>query len=136
VEMLVEYEGGMRFRASTDGFTIVAGKGADGDASRDNMGPGKLFLASLGMCVGVYVAGYCNNHGIPCDDLRVEIDRETAHAPSRTTQVAMRISLGAELTEAQRRAILAVARQCHVHQSIERGMEVTTSLAETAVAAR
>ena len=129
MEILVEYENGMRFTATCDGHQVVTGEGNDGDTSRDGMWPAQLFAASLGMCIGGYVARFCQHHGIPCDDLRVELSRETARAPSRTTRVEARIHLGAKLTAEQEKGALRVADRCHITNSIRQGMEIVCSLA-------
>jgi putative redox protein len=124
VYVLVEHEGGMRFRATADGYTVTTGQGTDGDVSRDSMNPTQLWVGALGMCIAAYVLGYCNNHGIPADGLTVEIDRETAQAPSRMTRLDAKIRLAAPLSEKQRRAILQVASHCYIHKSMKHGMEV------------
>lgn len=130
MEILVTYENGMRFTATCDGYQVVTGEGDDGDTSRDGMWPAQLFVASLGMCIGGYVVRFCQHHDIPCEDLRVELGRETARAPSRTTRVEARIHLGAELNEEQKKAILRVADRCHITQSIEEGMKIACSLGD------
>jgi len=129
MDVLAEYENGTRFVATCEGHQVVTGKGDDGDTSRDGMYPAQLFVASLGMCIGGYVASYCQHHNIPCDDLRVELDRDTARAPSRTTRVTAKIRLGAELSRKDAKAILRVADQCHITNSIGQGMEVVCLLA-------
>ena len=132
--VLVEYEGGTRFRATADGYTVTSGKGTDGDVSRDSMNPTQLWVGALGMCIAAYVLGYCNNHDLPCDDLTVEIDRETAQAPSRMTRLEAKIRLGAPLSEKQRRAILQVADHCYIHKSMKQGMEVDIAFADASEA--
>jgi putative redox protein len=129
MEVLVEYGNGTRFVASCDGHQVVTGKGDDGDGSRDGMWPAQLFVAALGMCIGGYVASYCQHHNIPCHDLRVELDRDTARAPSRTTRVTAKIHLGAEVSEKDAEAIVRVADQCHITNSIRQGMEVVSLVA-------
>ena len=124
MEVLVEYENGTRFAAVCDGHKVVTGKGDDGDGGGDGMWPAQLFVASLGMCIGGYVASYCQHHNIPCADLRLDLDRKTARAPSRTTRVTARIYLGAELSDKDAKAIVRVADQCHITNSIGEGMEV------------
>jgi putative redox protein len=128
-EVLVRYENGTRFAATCDGYTVSTGKGDDGDTGRDGMGPAQLFVASLGTCIGLYVTAYCKHHGIRCDGLTVELSREVAHAPSRTTKVTAKINLGAPVSPADAEAILQVAHRCHVHYSIEQGMEIAIALA-------
>ena len=132
MEVLVEYVNGKRFVATCDGHQVVTGKGDDGDSSRDGMWPAQLFVASLGMCIGGYVASYCGHHNINCDDLRVELDRETARAPSRTTRVRAKIYLGTKVSEKDAQAILRVADKCHITNSVKESMEVVCSLADHA----
>ncbi|UCC69098.1 MAG: OsmC family protein [Armatimonadota bacterium] len=128
MEVLIEYENGTRFTATCDGHKAVTGKGDDGDSSRDGMWPAQLFVGSLGMCIGGYVASYCKHHKIPCDDLRVELNRDTARAPSRTTRVTAKIHLGAKISQKDAEAILRVADQCHITNSIRQSMEVVCLL--------
>jgi uncharacterized OsmC-like protein len=135
LEIHVDYENGMRFTATCDGYTVVTGKGDDGETSRDGMWPAQLFVAAMGMCIGGHVASYCRNHDIPCEDLRLEVARETARAPSRTTRVEATIYLDAELTERQKRAILQVADRCHITNSIQQGVDILCSLGGEALPA-
>jgi uncharacterized OsmC-like protein len=129
MEVLVAYENGTRFVATCDGHQVVTGTGDDGDSSRDGMWPAQLFVASLGMCIGGYVASYCKHHDIPCDDLRVELDRDTAHAPSRTTRVTAKIYLGAELSQ-KRRGDSAGGRPMPHHQQHQAGHGGRVSLGQ------
>lgn len=129
MEVLVKFDGGTRFVATCDGHEAATGTGDDGDDSRDGMWPAQLFIASLGMCIGGYVASYCDHHGIPYRDLRVELHRETARAPSRTTRVEATIRLGESLSPKDAQAVLQVADKCHITNSIKQGMEVVCLLA-------
>jgi uncharacterized OsmC-like protein len=128
MEILIHYENGTRFVATCDVYHAVSGKGDDGDSSRDGMWPAQLFAASLGMCIGGYVASYCGHHDIPCQDLRVELSRTTARAPSRTTRVEAKIDLGVKVSQKDAEAILRVADQCHITNSIKQSMDVVCSL--------
>jgi len=130
-EVVVRYENGTRFTATCDGYTVATGKGDDGDTRRDGMAPSDLFIASLGTCIGLYVASYCRHHDIPCQGMTVELSHETERAPSRTTKVIATINLGAAVSPKDAEAILHVARHCHVHESIEQGMEVAIALASS-----
>jgi putative redox protein len=128
-EVVVRYENGTRFTATCDGYTVATGKGDDGDIARDGMAPSQLFIASLGTCIALYVASYCKHHGIACDRLTVELSREIARAPSRTTKITVTVNLGVEVSDSDAEAMLHVARRCHVHESIEQGMEVEIGFA-------
>jgi len=127
-EIVVEYEGGTRFVARCGRFTVTTGRGEDGEASRDGMWPAQLFAASIGMCIGGYILMYCNDQGIKFKTMRIELDRETAKLPSRTTKVLAKIFVDAELSEKEANGILRAADRCHITNSIKKGMEVVCSL--------
>jgi uncharacterized OsmC-like protein len=132
MKILVEYESGTRFIATCDGHQVTTGKADGGYGGSDGMWPAQLFAASLGMCIGGYVASYCKHHNIPCEDMRVEVSRTTARAPSRTTRVEARIDLGAKVSQKEAQAILRVADRCHITNSIKQGMEIVCVLADEA----
>lgn len=129
MEVLVKYDSGTRFTARCGDHTVATGRGEDGNPGRDGMYPAQLFAASIGMCVGGYVAAYCRHHDIPHESMTISVDRETAKAPSRTTRVDVRIELPVEVSEKDAKAILQVADRCHITNSVRKSMEVVCSLA-------
>ncbi len=136
LEVVVKHDSGMRFTASCGEHTVTSGTGNDGDESRNGMWPADLFAAAIGMCIAGYVASYCQHHDIPYGDMVVELDRETAQVPSRTTKVHATIKLPGPLTKKQAEAVLKVADRCHITNSIARGLTVELSLASADHAAR
>jgi len=144
VEVLVKYENGFRFSATCKGYTVTTGQGEDGNESRDGMWPAQLFEASIGMCVGGYIAKFCGEQGIAYDDMTIELSRRiktspsgTAASPAKTSLTARidtKIRLGAKLSQKQQQGILEAADSCHITKSIEQGMQIVCSLAEAAKA--
>jgi len=133
MEVLVKYESGFRFSAVCRGYTVTTGRGEDGNDKRDGMWPAQLFEASIGMCVGGYVAKFCKEQGIPYDDMTIELSRRTQGEPSRTTRIGARIHLDAKLSQEQKQGILQAADRCHITDSIREGMQIVCSLAEAKV---
>jgi uncharacterized OsmC-like protein len=140
MEVLVKYENGFRFSATCKGFTATTGRGEDGNQERDGMWPAQLFEASIGMCIGGYVAVFCKEQGIPYDDMSIELSRRieagasgttpSGAKPSRTTRMDAKICLAAELSQEQRQGILEAADNCHITKSIEQGMQIICSLGQ------
>jgi uncharacterized OsmC-like protein len=140
MEILVKYENGFRFSATCKGHTVTTGRGEDGNKERDGMWPAQLFEASIGMCIGGYVAKFCTEQGIPYEDMTIELGRRieatspgttpSGAKPSLTTRIDVKILLGAELSSEQRQGILEAADNCHITKSIEQGMQIVCSLAE------
>jgi len=142
MEVLVKYENGFRFSATCKGYTVTTGRGDDGNQERDGMWPAQLFEASIGMCVGGYIAKFCGEQGIPYDNMTIELSRRiktspsgTAASPAKTSltaRVDAKICLGAKLSQKQQQDILEAADSCHITKSIEQGMRIVCSLAEAA----
>lgn len=139
MEVSVAYDNGYRFKATCKGYTVTTGCGDDGNKERDGMWPAQLFSASIGMCIGGYVAQYCEKRGIHYEDMTIELSRRIERYPSdtgssgaglsRTTRIDARIRLGAKLSEEQQRSILEAADKCHITRSIREGMQIVCSLA-------
>jgi len=140
VEVLVKYENGFRFSAVCRGYTVTTGRGEDGNDKRDGMWPAQLFEASIGMCIGGYVAKFCREQAIPYDDMTIELSRHIKTSPSgtvesvaktsRTARIDAKICLGARLSQEQRQGILEAADSCHITKSIEQGMQIVCSLSD------
>ena len=139
MEVLVKYENGHRFAATCKGHTVTTGVGEDGDKDRDGMWPAQLFEASIGMCIGGYIAQFCEAQGIPYQDMTIELSRRveaipskapSGTSPSRTARIDTRIRLGAKLSQQQRQGILEAADRCHITESIRGGMQIACSLDE------
>lgn len=140
MEVLVKYDNGYRFTATCRGHTVTTGSGDDGDSERDGMWPAQMFCASIGMCIGGYVAKYCKEQGIDCGDMTIELSRrikrysaneDSSEAKlSRTTRIDAKILLGTQLSEDQQQGIIEAADQCHITNSINENMQIVCSLAE------
>jgi len=144
MEVLVKYENGFRFSATCKGYTVTTGQGKDGNDNRNGMWPAQLFEASIGMCIGGYVAKFCGEQDIPYNDMTIELSRRTKTSPSGTAaspaktsytaRIDAKIFLDAKLSQKQRQGILEAADTCHITKSIEQGMQIVCSLAEAAEA--
>ena len=140
MEVLVKYENGFRFSATCKGYTVTTGRGEDGNQKRDGMWPAQLFEASVGMCIGGYIAKFCKEQGIPYEDMTIELSRRIENGSrgptpskanlSHTTRIDAKILLGATLSSGQQQGILEAADSCHITKSIEEGIQIVCSLAE------
>ena len=135
MEVLVKYENGFRFSATCKEYTVTTGRGGDGNQERDGMWPAQLFEASIGMCIGGYVAKFCKEQNIPCEDMTIELSRRIEANPSgaktsHTTRIDAKICLGAKLSQKQQQGILEAADSCHITKSIDKGMQIVCSLVE------
>ncbi len=133
MEVLVKHESGFRFSAVCRGYTVTTGRGEDGNDKRDGMWPAQLFEASIGMCIGGYIVEFCKEQRIPYNSMTIELSRRTEAETSRTTRIDARIYLNAKLSPEQKQGVLQAADNCHITNSIRKGMQIVCSLADTTV---
>jgi putative redox protein len=104
------------------------------DGDDEGPTPVELFVAGLAACVAVLARHYLTRHGLPVSGLTVTAEHEVLQRPSRVTSVRLLIRVPEGLPEARRRALLAVASHCTVHNSLRTPPEVTISVTDGASA--
>ncbi len=102
-----------------------------GDDSGPN--PHDLYDAALGACKALTMLWYARRKGIPVEDIGVDVirdDSEERRGAESIYRLDVKLSLGGNLSDAQRQELLNVAGKCPVHKLMTAvKTEVTTSLA-------
>jgi uncharacterized OsmC-like protein len=80
--------------------------------------PPELFVASLGSCVGAFVAHYCQRTGIDATDMTVDVTFDKLENPTRLANLKVRIDLPQGECADRQAAIHRVAEHCPVHETI------------------
>lgn len=111
-------------------FTVDEPVEAGGLGSGPN--PYDLLSAALGACTTMTIRLYAERKGWPVDSVIVRVVHHR-DAPDGKDRFAREIVLEGQLTPEQRRRLLEIAEHCPVHQTLERGSEVITVLAEHAL---
>lgn len=114
--------------------TVVRGHRIDTDQPLTAEGtdegptPVELFVASLASCVAHYAGRYLDRHHLPGEELRVSARFTKAPGPiARIGTVALQVTVPA-LPPGRTAGLLAVARHCTVHNTLEAPPEVTLDL--------
>jgi uncharacterized OsmC-like protein len=98
--------------------------------------PTELFVASLAACAGFYARRYLARHGLPAEGLEVSAAYAMSdRPPARVTGIELRIRPPANIPEQRRRALIAVAEHCTVHNSIMRPPQIRIDIETAATAA-
>lgn len=99
--------------------------------------PYDLLLSALGTCTAMTIKLVADREGIPLTGVSVALDHRRCHADDcqtagegiRKIEVIDRgITLGGDLTEAQRARLLAIADKCPVHRTLESRPVIRTVL--------
>jgi uncharacterized OsmC-like protein len=89
--------------------------------------PYELLLAALGTCTAITVQMYADRHRWPLRGVQARLSHARDHADDcaqcttttpRVDRIDLSISLDGDLTDEQRRRLLAIAARCPVHNSL------------------
>jgi ribosomal protein S12 methylthiotransferase accessory factor len=118
-ELIVTLPGGKRVETRIGRHHVrtdqpAAKGGEDGAPS-----PFDLFLAALGTCAGIYVAGFCQKRDLATEGIRI---RQRSHFHPETgvlAKVELDIEVPPSFPDKYREALVRVADQCAVKKAIQ-----------------
>jgi putative redox protein len=118
-EMTVTFPGGKRVDTRIGAHVIRTDQPVSNGGEDSAPSPFNLFLAAIGTCAGIYVAGFCQKRGIPTEGVSI---RQRNHVDSETgvlARVELDIQVPATFPERYREALVRVADQCAVKKAIQ-----------------
>jgi len=126
MEMEIVFPGGARVDAVMGSMVIPTNQ--DGSAPA----PFGLFLASIGTCAGIYVLSFCQQRGLPTDNLRIIQRMHTSPLTRMIEKVELDIQLPPDFPEQYRDAVIRSAQLCAVKKHLEHPpvFDVYTSVIE------
>ncbi len=134
-KLSVTHVAGDRFELQVRGHRLVCDQPVADGGSDQGPTPTELFVASLTACVAFYAGRFLARHDLDPDGLRVEGDfTMSADRPPRVASIVLRLVTPHPLPDNRRRALLAVADHCTVHNSIRQPPDVRVTLVEPASA--
>lgn len=87
-----------------------------------------LVAAGLGACVATTLQAVAGREDLAAESFTVEVSKQLARQPRRISRLEVHISCAQPLTDQQRRKLLAAARTCPVHRSLDSDVEVVIKL--------
>jgi putative redox protein len=112
------YKGDMLFESKLGKHTLLIDVPPGMGGKDRGPTPPEIFIASLGSCVGAFVANYCDRTAIDVRDMTVDVSFDKADDPTRLVNLRVTINLPHGECEKRERAILRVAEHCPVHETI------------------
>jgi putative redox protein len=117
-EIIVTLAGQKRIDAQVGRHVVHTDQPVQGGGEDSAPTPFALFLASLGTCAGIFVAGFCQKRGLPSDGIRI-VERVRYDADGALSGVDLDIEVPASFPEKYRDALVRVADQCSVKRAIQ-----------------
>jgi uncharacterized OsmC-like protein len=114
----VRHEGGMSSSLNVRGHEIIAD--VPPEMGGDDRGPTPVDMpaSSLGTCIAFYIARWCKEVQIACDGFEVKVDCVHDREAHCIPVLGVEVSTPASFPEARKPALLKVAKQCTVHNTL------------------
>jgi putative redox protein len=126
MEMDIVFPGGLRVDALS-GNTVIPTNQDGSDPA-----PFGLFLASIGTCAGIYVLSFCQQRGLPTENIRIKQRMSTNPFTRMVEHIELDIQVPPDFPEKYKDALIRSAGLCAVKKHLENPpqFDVHTSVVE------
>ncbi len=118
-EMIVTFPGGKRVNTRIGAHEIRTDQPVSGGGEDSAPSPFALFLAALGTCAGIFVAGFCQKRGLSTEGIQLRQRNHFDPESGVLARVELDIEVPPEFPEKYRDALVRVADQCSVKRAIQ-----------------
>ena len=117
-EMIVTLPGGKRVDTRIGKHVIRTDQPVEGGGEDSAPAPFDLFLASIGTCAGIYVAGFCQKRDLPTEGIRIVQRNHSDPQTGLLARVELDVVVPPGFPEKYLDALVRVADQCKVKKAI------------------
>jgi len=119
------HEGGVRFTAHCRNHRITIDQPVEAGGTDAGPTPPELLAASMGSCVGYYVARFLEQAGLADRNIAIECDWTVSKdTPKRIDCIRLQLKIPG-LPENRLAAVQRVAGRCLIHQTLKQEPEVS-----------
>jgi ribosomal protein S12 methylthiotransferase accessory factor len=118
-EMVVTLPGGKRVDTQIGRHVIRTDQPVSNGGEDTAPSPFNLFLAAIGTCAGIYVAGFCQKRGLPTEGIRLVQRNRFDPETGVLVGVGIDIEVPPGFPEKYLEALVRVADQCAVKKAIQ-----------------
>ena len=131
MEMKISFSGGKKVDADYKGFIIKTDQPIDERGEGSAPEPFSLFIASIGTCTGVYVLSFCQERGIPTDDITLLLHMEENNETHMIKKISIEIKVPEFFPENYKKAIVKTASLCTVTKHLDNPPEIDIFLTKS-----
>jgi len=119
MEMEIYFEGKKKINAKYNGNIIRTDQPVEAGGDGSAAAPFDLFLASIGTCAGIYVKSFCDQRGIPSENIKIIQTMEYDHGKRLIGKINLDIKLPVDFPEKYKDAVINVANLCAVKKHLQ-----------------
>jgi len=127
--LTVKHEGGMSSSINVRGHRVMVDVPPEMGGEDRGPTPVDLLAGSLGTCIAFYLARWCKEAKVECEGFQVLVDYVHDKASHCVPVLGVKIAMPEGFPESRQAAVLKVAQQCTVHNTLCHAprIEVTVS---------
>jgi ribosomal protein S12 methylthiotransferase accessory factor len=118
-EMIVTLPGGKRVDTQIGRHVIRTDQPASAGGEDSAPTPFDLFLASIGTCAGIFVAGFCQKRELPTEGIRIAQRNHVDPETGALLRVELDVVVPPGFPEKYLEALVRVADQCKVKKTVQ-----------------
>jgi len=119
MEMVIDFPGGARVDASFGPFKIETDQPPASSAPT----PFATFLASIGTCAGIYVLGFCQQRGIPTENIKLIQRVHRKNQNGMVGKIELEIQVPEDFPQKYLLSLIRSAELCAVKKHLEQPPE-------------
>lgn len=123
--MEIYFAGNKKVFANVNGYTIETDQGLRSGGDGDHPEPFTLFLASLGTCAGIFVKFFCDQRGIPTENIKLTQEQEYDPARKMIGKININIHVPQDFPEKYEPALIQTAGLCSVKRHLKDDIDVS-----------
>lgn len=126
--MEIYFAGNKQVYADFNGFTVKTDQAVRSGGEGSFPEPFALFLASLGTCAGIYVKSFCDQRGIPTEQIR--LSQEPQFDPVRHVigEIDLKIFVPGDFPEKYEQAMIQTANLCAVKRHLKEDIKFSVKV--------
>jgi putative redox protein len=127
--MEIYFAGNKKVYASVGGYTVMTDQAVRSGGDGEHPEPFTLFLASLATCAGIYAKSFCDQRGIPTDNIK--LTTEERYDPERKIigNIEIQIHVPSDFPQKYEGALIHTASLCAVKRHLREDIEVIVRIA-------
>jgi ribosomal protein S12 methylthiotransferase accessory factor len=122
--MEIYFKGNKKVFADVNGFTIKTDQAKRSGGDGEYPEPFTLFLSALGTCAGIYVKSFCDQRGIPTENISLTQDQQYDPIKKIIGTIDIKIFIPEDFPEKYESALVHTASLCAVKRHLREDIDV------------
>ena len=126
--MEIYFAGNKKVFANVNDFIVKTDQNPRSGGDGEFPEPFTMFLASLGTCAGIYVKVFCDQRGIPTENVKLTQDQTYDPVQKMIGEIDIKIHVPSDFPEKYEQALIQTASLCAVKKHLREDINIQVNL--------